>query len=202
MHRKQQAAVSLIELRRSDNFFDTEIIFIKRSMNESDPWSGHCAFPGGGVEASDRDVVYTAIRETQEEIGLLLPKDSYQSKLCKLVPRTIFNNAKLHLTCLIFSSDVDPSFFDYSEVSDVFTVCVREFLDEENYIYCSNKMSLEFIVASKNYKIWGLTLAMIFEYLNRFQPLLVQDLSFYKSYEKHKNNILEISYAENISIEN
>ena len=202
MHKKQQAAVSLIELRSSDNFFETEIVFIKRSLNESDPWSGHCAFPGGGCEVSDGDIVHTAIRETLEEIGLLLPRDAYNSKLCKLVPRKIFNNSQLHLTCLIFSSDLAPRFFDYSEVSDVFTVCVREFLDEKNYNFCSSKMSLEFIVKTKNYKIWGLTLAMIFEYLNRFQPLLVQDLSFFKSYEKHKNNILEISYTENISIEN
>ena len=202
MPRKQQAAVSLIELRRTDNFFDTEIIFIKRSTNESDPWSGHCAFPGGGCEVSDGDVVHTAIRETQEEIGLLFPRDTFSSKLCKLGPRKIFNNSQLHLTCLIFSSDRIPRFFDYSEVSDVFTVRVRDFLEEKNYNYSSTKKSLEFIVDAKKYKIWGLTLAMIFEYLNRFQPLLVQDLSFYKSYEKHKNNILEISYAENISIEN
>lgn len=41
-------------------------------MNPVDPWSGHFALPGGRREEGDRDILATCLRETLEEIGLLL----------------------------------------------------------------------------------------------------------------------------------
>lgn len=49
-----------------------EVLLIKRAERQGDPWSGHMAFPGGRHEASDQDLLATAIRETREEIGLAL----------------------------------------------------------------------------------------------------------------------------------
>lgn len=48
----------------------TEVLFIKRADKPGDPWSGHMAFPGGHLEASDGDLAAAAARETLEEIGL------------------------------------------------------------------------------------------------------------------------------------
>ncbi len=47
-----------------------EILFIKRAERESDPWSGHMAFPGGRRDADDETLLHTAQRETLEEVGL------------------------------------------------------------------------------------------------------------------------------------
>jgi 8-oxo-dGTP pyrophosphatase MutT (NUDIX family) len=47
-----------------------ELCLIRRAEREGDRWSGHMAFPGGVSEPDDRDLLATAIRETQEEIGL------------------------------------------------------------------------------------------------------------------------------------
>jgi 8-oxo-dGTP pyrophosphatase MutT (NUDIX family) len=52
---------------------DLEVLFIRRSEREGDPWSGHVAFPGGRRSASDPDLLATAHRETAEETGLELP---------------------------------------------------------------------------------------------------------------------------------
>ena len=54
--------------RQDDNEF--EALFIRRSVREDDPWSGQMAFPGGRFNDGDGTLKHTAIRETQEEIGL------------------------------------------------------------------------------------------------------------------------------------
>jgi len=47
-----------------------EILFIKRSEREGDPWSGHIAFPGGRLDAGDSSLVDVAVREVSEEVGI------------------------------------------------------------------------------------------------------------------------------------
>lgn len=46
------------------------ILFIRRTANQQDPHSGQVAFPGGASEAGDSNPEETALRETEEEIGL------------------------------------------------------------------------------------------------------------------------------------
>jgi 8-oxo-dGTP pyrophosphatase MutT (NUDIX family) len=47
-----------------------ELLFIQRATRDGDPWSGHMAFPGGRRQPGDPDVVYTALREAREEVGI------------------------------------------------------------------------------------------------------------------------------------
>jgi 8-oxo-dGTP pyrophosphatase MutT (NUDIX family) len=49
---------------------NSEILYMKRTTNPSDPWSGNVAFPGGRREPADASDWHTAVRETREEIGL------------------------------------------------------------------------------------------------------------------------------------
>ena len=65
---EQRAAVAMV-LRPTPGDWP-ELLMIKRSVHESDPWSGHMAFPGGREEPSDPTLLATAIRETREELGL------------------------------------------------------------------------------------------------------------------------------------
>jgi 8-oxo-dGTP pyrophosphatase MutT (NUDIX family) len=62
-----RAAVAAIMREREGR---SEILFIKRAERESDPWSGHMAFPGGRRDAADETLLHTAQRETLEEVGL------------------------------------------------------------------------------------------------------------------------------------
>jgi 8-oxo-dGTP pyrophosphatase MutT (NUDIX family) len=56
---------------------DAEVLLIRRAKQESDPWSGHMAFPGGRQDPSDPDLLHTAVRETEEEVGLRLHPEAH-----------------------------------------------------------------------------------------------------------------------------
>ena len=64
---KQPAAV-LIPLLLDQE--DWKFLFIKRTHHQNDRHSGQVAFPGGRADSSDPALQFTALRETEEEIGL------------------------------------------------------------------------------------------------------------------------------------
>jgi 8-oxo-dGTP pyrophosphatase MutT (NUDIX family) len=70
-----RAAVAIILRERKDAEHDqgAEVLFIRRAEHPLDPWSGHMAFPGGRADPADAgDTRTTALRETEEELGLSL----------------------------------------------------------------------------------------------------------------------------------
>ncbi|KLT40136.1 hypothetical protein CC85DRAFT_287844 [Cutaneotrichosporon oleaginosum] len=56
-----------------------ELLFIRRAPagGGGSRWSSHIAFPGGRQEPSDDSAVYTALRETWEEIGIDLAESNF-----------------------------------------------------------------------------------------------------------------------------
>ncbi|NIP30980.1 MAG: NUDIX domain-containing protein, partial [Candidatus Dadabacteria bacterium] len=67
------AAVMMI-LKQSDEILST--LLIKRSTSDSDVFSGHMAFPGGKIKNEDKNRLDTAVRETNEEVGIDLRGNS------------------------------------------------------------------------------------------------------------------------------
>lgn len=70
----RRAAVATV-LRFDEAGGSCELLFILRSKQEGDPWSGHMAYPGGRMEDQDGDELTTARRETREEVALDLVRD-------------------------------------------------------------------------------------------------------------------------------
>jgi 8-oxo-dGTP pyrophosphatase MutT (NUDIX family) len=60
---------------------DDALVFMRRAIQDRDPWSGHLSFPGGRREPQDGSDRHTAIRETEEEIGIDLHKADYVGRL-------------------------------------------------------------------------------------------------------------------------
>lgn len=80
----REAAVALIVRPREQ----LELLLIKRATHERDPWSGHIALPGGRGEPSDADLIHTAMRETHEEVGIVLRRDDqFIGTLDEIAPR-------------------------------------------------------------------------------------------------------------------
>ena len=59
---------------------DISIIFIERA-EYGGTHSGQIAFPGGKVEANDIDLLYTARRESEEEVGISIIEGKFIGKL-------------------------------------------------------------------------------------------------------------------------
>lgn len=81
---RPQAAVALVVVPDPDR-----VLLIQRAERAGDPWSGHLALPGGRREATDLDLLHTAIRETEEETGLVLPRERHRATLDDLAPVTL-----------------------------------------------------------------------------------------------------------------
>lgn len=81
----REAAVALL-IRPRD---ELELLLIKRAVHERDPWSGHIALPGGRRDATDTDLLHTALRETAEEVGIEIERHKgFVGALDEVAPRT------------------------------------------------------------------------------------------------------------------
>lgn len=76
---KQRTASVLVPLVKTNNQWN--ILFIRRAANDNDRHSGQVAFPGGATEQSDHSPVDTALRETEEEIGISADRINVIAKL-------------------------------------------------------------------------------------------------------------------------
>lgn len=84
------------------NGTELEILFIQRSQQPGDPWSGHLAFPGGRSEFQDPSPRATAERETREEVQIDLGKADY------LGPLTPLQGASLPISVAAFVYHLEP----------------------------------------------------------------------------------------------
>jgi len=71
------AAVAIIKSLTPHESF----LILRRATHPSDPWSGHFSFPGGRKEEKDNDLLQTCIRETAEEVGIILTPEMMQRQL-------------------------------------------------------------------------------------------------------------------------
>lgn len=117
---RAHAAVALILEEQPDG---PNILFIQRSTDESDYWSGQIGFPGGRTETSDKSTRETAERETWEEVGLDLGTATYLGRLNDIVP----GGLKIVISCFVYAVDRQPVLnLDRAEIASAFWLPVRE----------------------------------------------------------------------------
>jgi 8-oxo-dGTP pyrophosphatase MutT (NUDIX family) len=123
--------------------------------------AGQIAFPGGRVDEGDADEVATALRETEEEIGLGRDHIEPIGRLDRYVTRTGFTvTPVVALVAPPFTLTVDPN-----EVDEVFEVPLDFILDPANRqkdSYDFQGMTRYFYVFRyEKRNIWGATAGML-----------------------------------------
>lgn len=145
---------------------DDHICMIRRAVKESDYWSGHMGFPGGREEESDGSLLQTAIRETEEEIGVSLDPGQCRGRLTDL------RHPKLHVAAFVFDVATPLTFIlEESEVAEVHWLPFGAFEDPR---YRSTKPAQ---YNGKTYQapvvnigtadVWGISLQFIEDLLHR-----------------------------------
>ncbi|MBA1241719.1 CoA pyrophosphatase [Pseudomonas japonica] len=156
-----EAAV-LIPLTRGDN---PEMILTLRASGLS-THGGEVAFPGGRRDPEDPDLVFTALREAEEEIGLPPGMVEIVGPLSPLVSRH-----GLQVTPFV---GLIPDYVEYrpndAEIAAVFSVPLTFFReDPREHTHRIDYQGRSCYVPSyryEDYKIWGLTAIMIVELVN------------------------------------
>lgn len=128
--------------------------------------SGQISFPGGKVEANDLSPVHTALRETEEELGIAQSSVQVLGKLTDLF--IIASN--FNVRPVVGFLEEPPKFnLDSREVAEVIEISIEQLLDstliKEKEIKARQKY---FITAPyfdfDGYHVWGATAMMLAEF--------------------------------------
>ena len=131
---------------------------------------GQVSFPGGRVEADDASPVETALRETEEEIGL----SRRHIEVVGYLP-DYFTGTGFRVTPVV--AWVRPPFSlqpDAIEVADVFEVPLNFLLNQDNHqrmaIHVAGLRRAFFTMPYQDRFIWGATAGMIRALHDRLRP--------------------------------
>ena len=167
LEREPVAASVLVPLVARDE--GVTVLLTRRSDHLTDH-AGQVSFPGGRAEADDVDVVDTALREAQEEVGL--PRDRVQV----LGPLNTYSTVSSYVVTPIVGL-VQPPFhlnLDAFEVAEAFEVPLQflmtpahhhrhaaEFEGVKRQFLSMPWRSVDAQGESREYFIWGATAAML-----------------------------------------
>ncbi|WP_081869768.1 CoA pyrophosphatase [Endozoicomonas numazuensis] len=143
----------------------TEVILTRRASHLH-KHSGEVAFPGGKREDQDRNLVHTALRESEEEIDL---NPSSVQILGTMGP--VISRFGIKVIPIIGSVPEGLSLSANAEELDrIFTVPLDFFIDQDNLQFDHWSMNEKtYSMPSYQYDeylIWGLTAIMLVEFLN------------------------------------
>ena len=108
------------------------ILFIRRAERDDDPWSGHMSFPGGRSDDDDGDLLTTAMRETMEEVGVLLRPDQLVGALDDVAPRRT-QLPPIMVRPYVFALDRRPALVLNEEAAEAVWAPVHDLLRPEAY---------------------------------------------------------------------
>lgn len=135
------------------------VVLTKRT-DKVEHHKGEISFPGGGMDPSDPDLVYTALRESREEIGLAEDHVRIIGRLDDTVTRTGF-----HIAAVVGA--IDPRRAPYGwapqpfEVQEVLEVPLAHLADPTNAIEVPRMLGGQIILTEgfqfRDHTIWGAT---------------------------------------------
>src|SRR5690625_1471554 len=158
--RAREAAVLVPLVARPEGL---QVLLTRRSARLS-THAGQIAFPGGCREPHDRDLVATALRETEEEIGLAPRQVRTLGQLDLYVTRTGFAVTPV-VGWVEEAVPVEQLMVDPQEVDEVFEVPLPFFLNRDNLKRHSRweggKERQFYVYPYGVYYIWGATAGVL-----------------------------------------
>ncbi len=164
---KRSAVAMILQVREGQ----LHILMIKRAEREGDPWSGHMAFPGGRMDRADANGYEVAVRETAEEVGLMLgAQDECIGRLSDLNARPHRGTFGMAVSPFVFRLDREVTFTPNHEVAEVVWVPLEFLLDADNreemiWSYRGARIPVP-CYRFEGRCIWGLSLMMLEELLD------------------------------------
>ncbi|MEK7487041.1 MAG: CoA pyrophosphatase [Planctomycetota bacterium] len=168
--KKHRKAVVALCLRFHQN--QLEVLMIQRSQKTGDPWSGHMAFPGGHQDQEDISEIHTAIRETQEEVGLNLefygrylgPLHPVRAMVRGLPIRLVIQPVVFFLQDLSFA--LNPNQDEVDQVVWIPLELLNSGTCNATHSFTRGKITLDLPCwRYQNYTIWGLSYRMLASFL-------------------------------------
>ena len=140
-------------------------VMLTRRSSEMRSHPGQVSFPGGKQDSNDEDSLQTALRETNEEIGLLGEKVDVIGTLDQIL--------SLHYYLVTpYVGLIPPDFVpvpNTDEIESVFKVPLAFFMKSENHWSEEKKIFTTPVLVHhfefQGYDIWGLTAKLIFRLL-------------------------------------
>jgi 8-oxo-dGTP pyrophosphatase MutT (NUDIX family) len=161
---RPQASVLIAILNYGKFIGSPELIYTQRSSHLS-THSGEVSFPGGKAEKTDLNLFGTALRESNEEMGLKSEDVTELGKLNYLISRH-----KVEVNPFVASIDQPQTFKPNEEIQEIFTVPLDFLLDPNNIqrerIERQGDVWQVPTWNIKNQKIWGLTAMITVNFLN------------------------------------
>jgi 8-oxo-dGTP pyrophosphatase MutT (NUDIX family) len=153
-----KSAAVLIPILSINN--QLEVLLTKRASHLTHH-PGQISFPGGKVENFDANITATALRETQEEIGL---HASCIEVIGQLKPYQTISGYEITPIVAMVSNHKCYQ-IDENEVSEVFHVPLSHFLHRQHHIqlpvYHHGEHHKVHFMPYNQYNIWGATAAML-----------------------------------------
>ncbi len=162
-----RAAVAL--LLAPDAEGDVAGLFVMRAARDGDPWSGHVALPGGRSESADSDLLDTARRETREETNVEVARDQFVGRLSEIHPRSE-HLPSIGITPFVAWLPSRPEVRENHELAGHLWVPLEALRSARNRSTLVRRQPVERVFPTIEYAgavIWGLTLAIIDEFVDR-----------------------------------
>ena len=146
-------------------------ILLTRRTNQVKSHRGQVSFPGGTVSPQDRGVTDTALRETEEEIGVERSRIKVLGSLPPL--STVSTGYFVYPTIAVL---LPPFNFKRNEreVREIFTVPLDFVLDEQNWrlgpVETEDGTFTSFYFRYQGYLVWGMTARL----LRKFREILIE----------------------------
>jgi len=151
------AAVLILVINQADA---PTVLFTQRTAHLTDH-AGQISFPGGRVEASDRDPLHTALREAEEETGV----DAKRIEIIGTIPQYTTGTGYL-ITPVVGWMEAPVTYQpDPTEVAECFEVPFEYLIDINNHhletAMYNGRMRSYYALPYGHRYIWGATAGML-----------------------------------------